>query len=661
MVFSTLTETDLFCHPVFDIVQTKSRNGDVSESRTQIQLFPAVSHHDNEHAIVHISGSVDYISKTLEQLAWLAATLRLHREGQLTISYLDFRAQRIEVEQRPEKSFKLCLLSQDRVPQPRSRRFGQCWTSLFTESILAYGFDLPSQERPAGMVGLELPFDIMAAFAGVQFPVQFGDRLVFASGINVLVPEVMSKDSVLWHFDTVDNILGQTAKVNKTLDPRLENFDAPNLRRSRAFLGYNRNSEIIIGTSDFNGVDIAASQVPRTGPAISLDYEGPLGVSINAMGRVIVNAATTWRFNRGESAQVKGSELKLDDLIKRSAKSPALLYDDQKSIAFLIPELSIVLQMVATHLQQGSKLATSKIPLAKGSFDGGAAAYEAVKMAKDLVVPFGTGPAEKYIDIVKEFILIMEQRKTQKAMHRRFGQISLKKGLRGWDYTDVQQKRFEFWERELPTNILKSRPVWWKLFKKSNAVILFCREISYPIRGCSNDSPSACISWDVIPESQHLLLANVQMLETLKAELCNNKDKYPTRFMLSDKMAWARPVHSRLFEENCTTGGFCNPVQTMRKVTDMTNRNTLWKQEPDFHDNPGKLEREGSVLFADNPRAFGKKECRFKQPGHIAPRMNWKIIIVSLCVAVLSFILNHMSFIDEIQVLPQGVRLYIGV
>lgn len=605
---------------------------------------------------MHISGSFDYISKTLEQLAWLAATLRLHREGQLTISYVDFRAQRVEVEQRTEVNFQLCLLSQDRVPQPRSQRPGQCWTSLFTESILAYGFGLPSRKRPDGMVGLELPFEVMAAFAGVQFPVHFGDRLVFANGINVLIPQVTSEDSILWHFDTIDNILRQATAVSKTFDPRLDNLDALNLRRSRAFLGYNKNSEIIIGTSDFDGVEIAASQVPRTGPAISLSYEGPLGLSVSAMGRVIVNAATTWRFNRGESAQVKSSELQLNDLINRSAGSPALLYDDQKCIAFLVPELSVILQMVATYLRQGSKLSPSKIPRARGSFDGGAAAYEAVKVAEGLMVPFGTGPPVKYIDIVKDFILIIEQRKTQKTMSRRFGEISFKKGFRGWDYTDVQQRRFEFWERELPTDVLKSRPIWWKLLKKSNAVALFCRDIKYPIRGCSDENSSACISWDVIPEGRHLLLANVRVLEALKAEICHNKDKYPARFMLSDTLAWARPVRSRLFEENCTPGGFCNPVQTMRKVTAMTGRNTFWKQEPDFHDNPGQLERGGSVLFANEPRAFDKKECRFKQPGPNALQIKWNMIILSLCVAALSFILGHLSILDEIKVMLQGMR-----
>jgi hypothetical protein len=214
------------------------------------------------------------------------------------------------------------------------------------------------------------------------------------------------------------------------------------------------------------------------------------------------------------------------------------------------------------------------------------------------------------------------------------------KGLRGWDFTDVQQKKFESWERELPTSLLKSRPVWWKLFKKSNAITLFCREIKYPIRGCSDENSSACISWDVVPEGQHLLLAHLRVLETLRAELCHNKDKYPTRFMLTNKLAWARPVHSRLFEENCTPGGFCNPLQTMRKVTAMAGGNTLWKQEPDFHDNPGELEREGSVLFADDPRVFGKKECQFKRPARIASQMKWNIIIISLCIAVFSFILS---------------------
>jgi hypothetical protein len=663
----TLKEIDRLFLTVFDAVQTKSRTGDGSASRTQIQLVPALAHHEQEHALVHISGSFDYISKTLEQLAWLAATLRLHHEDQLTVSYVDFRAQRMQVGQTTEANFRLCLWSQDKLPQPTSHRSGQCWTSLFTESVLAYGFSLPRSERPDGMIGLELPFNIMAAFAGVKFPVLLGERLVFASDISVLIPEVISGDSVLWHFDTIDNILRQATAANKISDPRLDNLDASKLRRSRAFLGYNKSSEIIIGTADFDEVGIAACQVPRTGAAITLNYEGPLGLSLGAKGYATANAGTTWRFNRGESAQMKGSELKLDDLFKRSAESPALLYDDQKCIAFLIPELSIVLQMAATYLRKDSLLTKSKIPRAKRSFKGGAAAYEAVKAAKDLMVPLGTGPPVKYTDVVKDFILILEQRKTQKTIRRRFGEISLKKGLRGWDYTDVQKKKFEFWERELPTSVLKSRPVWWKLFKKSNAVTLFFRGMTYPISGRSDQNSPSCISWVVIPEGQHFLLANVQELESLKAELCQVGAKYPIRFMPTNKLAWARPVHSILFEENCTPGDFCNPLQTMRKVTAMRERKTLWHQEPDFHQNPGNLEPEGSVLFSDDPSAFGVIQCRFSRSGSTAPQMNWNIIFGSLCIAFFAFILStalqpmsEFQFLMRSKVFIRGARLYIG-
>ena len=627
-------------HTVFDAVQTQSRIGDGSANRTRIQLVPALAYHEKEHALIRISGSFDYISKTLVQLAWLAATLRLHHEGQLTVSYVDFRAQKVKVGETTEADFRLCLWSQDKLPQPTSHRSGQCWTSLFTESVLAYGFPVPGSQRSEGMVGLELPFDVMAAFAGVQFPVLLGERLVFAGDGRVLIPEVTSEDSVLWHFDTINSLLQQATTANKILDPRLDNLNATKLRMLRSFLGYNKNSDIVIGTADFDQISITACQVPRTGAAINLDYQGPLGLSLGAKGYATINAGTTWRFSRGESAQMKGSELNSDDLFKRSAESPALLYDDQRCIAFLIPELSLVLQMATTYLQKDSLLPKSKIPRAKRSPNGGAAAYEALKAAKDLTVPLGTGPPVKYTDVVKDFILILEQRKTQKTLRRRFGEISLKKGLRGWDYTDVQKKKFEFWERELPTKVLKSRPVWWKLLKKSNAVTLFCRGMIYPIRGCSDGNSPTCISWTVIPEGQHLLLANIQQLEGLKAELCQAGAKYPTRFMLTNNLAWARPARSRLFEQDCTPGGFCNPLQTMRKVTSMRELKTLWHQEPDFRQNPGNLEPEGSVLFADDIRMFGVYQCQFSRPALAAQQTNWKIIFGSFCIAIFAFVLS---------------------
>lgn len=71
---------------------------------------------------------------------------------------IDSRIQQAQARDPLEKVFKVSLFGPNSVLQPAYRELGQCWTSLFTESVLAYGFPVCSTIRPDEMLGLEIPF-----------------------------------------------------------------------------------------------------------------------------------------------------------------------------------------------------------------------------------------------------------------------------------------------------------------------------------------------------------------------------------------------------------------------------------------------------------------------------------------------------------------------
>lgn len=302
-------------------------------------------------------------------------------------------------------------------------------------------------------------------------------------------------------------------------------------------------------------------------------------------------------------------KLSLDEVLRRAAKTPALIYNDRKFTAFLVPELSVFLHLVATHLKKTSKSTNSKIPYSKKSPDRGTAAYEAIKAAQDLEAPFGVGELKKYGEVVREVLDQFEQRKIQKIANRCFSEIVVKEGIKGWNYTDIQEKKFGFWKRELPTSNLKPRPIWWKLFKNSNAVVLFGRGMLQPIRGSNIQNMFTCTSWNVVPEGEHLLLSNICDLRNPTSGFCDPDGKHPTRLMLTANLAWTRPVNSRLFEVDCTLGD----VAILCKGEE---KGISWLQASGFLPRPGILETEGSVLSADKPNASDDHLCRYSR----APR-----------------------------------------
>jgi hypothetical protein len=248
------------------------------------------------------------------------------------------------------------------------------------------------------------------------------------------------------------------------------------------------------------------------------------------------------------------------------------------------------------------------------------------------MVPFGIG-ARKYTDIIDDFITIIQQRKLQTAVRRQQVEVSLKVALRGWDYADLQEKNYEFWERELPTTLLKSRPIWWKLFKKSGLIILFGRDVSCPVRSCIADHGQvSCSAWAEIPVGEHLLLASMPSLLKLRRHSCQNAHKFPNRYMLTNRLAWARPTHSRLFEQDCRQGRSCNPVQTLCKVGFIEEKSReaskwVWRHKA-FYQHPGDMEPAGAVLFADDPGAFKARPCRMVRP---PTRTSWSFFFLSIC------------------------------
>ncbi|KAH0369398.1 hypothetical protein KCU65_g3302, partial [Aureobasidium melanogenum] len=605
---------------VFDPTNTKFE-AEGLKHQTQMQLFSGDMTVKNECAVVSIKGSADQIKSIVRQLAWLTTTLRVPQGETLTVSCVNFQPQRTQNGQIMEGVFRMSLWEQDKVPRPNDAP-GECWTRLFAQSVLAYGFPSSATDRPERMRGLEIPFEIMATFAGVRFPLLLGERLAFAGETHILVPEMFSENSVQWHFDTIENALQHTETKREIQASGLESIDLSNIHRYRAFLGYSRLSEVVIGTAEFCNAMITPTDLPRPKRELRFKNEGTLTAGLGYKGYITSSAGTTWKLKPCEVAMIEGSTLSLDEVLHRSARSPALLYDDQNSTAFLLSELSIIIQMAATYLQSESDVAADQIPRAYRSCDGGKAAYEAVKAAKNLDVPFGTGEPRKYPDIVRDFIDLLEQRKKQKQINESDFRFSRERGLKGWSYTDIQEKSFQFWERELRTD---SQPIWWELFRDSNTIVLFAGSMPQPIRICHDQTTPFCTSWDAIPAHHHLLLANVVVLKRLRIIIEKARKKYSDRYMLTANLAWARPAKSRLFETNCTPGGRCNPLQTIRDLNQSWWRldKMRWLRSADhllhYLSDPGQLEDQGSVLFADDPSVFEDRLCEIVNPRGDSP------------------------------------------
>ncbi|KAL4792479.1 hypothetical protein BDV19DRAFT_392156 [Aspergillus venezuelensis] len=141
----------------------------------------------SEQAMLQVKGTFSQILEILERVSWLIATLRSCKGGALTVS--EVKAESFG----SDELFVYSLLDQTAGRKPDPREAGQCWTSLFTESNLACGFGLYSHDRPDEMLGLDIPFDVVGAFARVEHPNVFEDQKLVADKPTLLTLVVIHK------------------------------------------------------------------------------------------------------------------------------------------------------------------------------------------------------------------------------------------------------------------------------------------------------------------------------------------------------------------------------------------------------------------------------------------------------------------------------------
>ncbi|KAL4955701.1 hypothetical protein BDW69DRAFT_182252 [Aspergillus filifer] len=574
-----------------------------------IQLLPLGEGRDQ--AMLQVKGTFGQMLETLEQFSWLIATLRLCKGGELTVS--EVKAEFFG----SDKLFVLSLLDQtaDRKPDPREA--GQCWTSLFTESNLAYGFELCSHDRPDEMLGLEIPFEVMAAFARVEYPIVFEDQKLLAGKSTLLTPVISSANCIQWHYAEGEDRFASCRQYTKVLDANLQTMDWRELTSARAFLGFSSNVEIHLGTKYVPGAEIRDSGVPKTRDSLGIFKEGPVGMEVGFKGFFKATLGGTWKVRKGELAQIQGEHRSLIDYIQPAQYAPVLLYDCEAARAFLVPELSVILHMVSAYLRSCSTLPEDQIPCAQPSSNSGEAAFRVIEDKQELLVPFKIGESRKYRDIIHDFIHIWEQRRSQtSAAAQSEPCFHCRTSIRGWDFVDMQNKQYEFSERAISATSLswQSTPIWWEAFSKQPCMVIFGGNIGCPIRKIAHDnSQPYCNAWADLPTGKHLLLAQLSSLIQLSRTFFTRTSQNTRYHMITDELAWARPKGSVLFDistQRTGNGASCTPVQTMRKVGG-------WRSWEKAHDRtPGDIatHANGAALFADNPTDFAPRPCIFKLP-----------------------------------------------
>jgi hypothetical protein len=398
---------------------------EVSPSPSRLRAFPPLL----------VSGPPKFIVDVTQQLAWLMAVFRNPVYGQLSSSEIYFR-------RTARGTFKLQTLELSAVDGGE----GSCWTPLFTNSVLARDFPVRFRPREWGQ-GVEVPFQMMARLAGIQFSVKHKGGIYLRGASTLLFPTNANTTAVQWH------LIVSNPKNPWILDEKLDSQECYNIQdedrlsKARTFLGVYKKAAVHLGTSNCKfDVDYSGADDEKPSGGCSLD-----AVQLGTSGMGIFGGQATFKFIQTKGLLAAGHQNSFERILGTAKTTPIILFDTHSNDrrGWLVSATSVMLHMVHVWARQESLKV--ELNYAKVAADGGLAAYKAIDDGSELdlrpkrsILTSGksvrSGKAYKLKNLVESFWVQVCARKMVEALDRQKDGYVLRlksQKLCGWELMHI--------------------------------------------------------------------------------------------------------------------------------------------------------------------------------------------------------------------------------
>lgn len=525
-----------------------------------------------ETADIRVSGTLDEIVGTLNQLAWFASAFRVPKGNGLTMSYAYFEGVNKlgDHDHSTPTSFLLSLCLPRQELKMNRGDIGKCWLPLFKEGVLARGF--PIAERD-GCEGLDIPFPLMVAFTRVTCSMEYNRGAILLGESSLLFPSKRLRQAVQWHYVVGDNIQLLVNTLDQCCE-RVYELDISELTILRTFLGYYKKGLVLAGTKELlQSKFITDSNIPISKSRIELAREGTASLGLSANQIINGTIGSKWTLPKGLRAYLAGTGREYEDRLEKAYDRPMLVYDWSTKSAWLVSELSMILHLAHTYLRQpkvqlrgqGKNGEVSfpwpKLPYARSSSDGGKAAFDTIREYGDLELycKQEDGKPKQFWSIIDDFLKDLGAIRTATNMRKASaGWQLVESRLQGWEFNDLATKEDYVSERELPSESKKSS--WWQLRAAEEMLVIFGCNFGQLIAPDLSKT-KVYSGWEVVPGYAELLTASMYCVKQLarkcnKDGLCDN---------LTPQLMWHRPEsRSKGCSDACNHSCLC--IQEIRSA-----------------------------------------------------------------------------------------------
>lgn len=519
------------------------------------------------------------IAEVFQQAIWMGAALRASRSEQ--VQYSSFYLTTLTTwDQSTSATFSVTFDTSKLSEDEQS-----CWLPLFANPVIAQGF--PVSERENGERGLEIPLEIMAALGGARHVTDFQGGLVLKGHSAIFVPVTRHHQSIQWHL--IRRSGEQRVLYREVVDecPKramLEEVDHGSLRTTRAFLGWWKNAETHLGTTDaaYDRIDWSPTSEARRSARIS---GANIGFQTMITGQLsFIMGAKDGRLHFSQ----KGP---FERIVQCAESTPVVLYDSVDRRAWLVPGLDLMLHIVQTRHRLSPYNIDGKIveltPVIPKNGRGAAPDATAANRSRQLYERDVTTDKCYYfkdaiLDIWSQMERLMEKEDSVEAHTGIALHGTMRSKLLGWEYMSlVHEKNY----RRKEAAIAKSSGGWVDLINDIDALVLFATGFDDIIKPVSSDG-RLCTQWRSLPKGKDFLAASVPIMELLYSEAGSRISR---KHLSTTHLQWHRG--STLFEQ-------CSHMGPDRCKCDRT--------QQIYHDSlfnfgrvrpPGKLEENGCVIF----------------------------------------------------------------
>ncbi|KAH7079965.1 hypothetical protein BKA63DRAFT_231893 [Paraphoma chrysanthemicola] len=586
------------------------------------------------------TGGPFHVSEAAEQIAWLAASLRLSQAtDNVTLVTPSIEALKVlRPHKKPSEIRGTCIIEIENRQDSGSiyDPNGTCWTKLFSKAVLVGGY--PISHCVATNSGLQTSLKIMASVTRSSQVVRYDDRIVIKGFSSLLIATRLVDNTFLWH-----------AYQSKIGGERISYFDPQVVTTGREWeqlppLRALENAVHIVGwcseATDFCGHrtayhDVAGSNVSHTPASTYIDR-----LYIEA-GMYCIGGMTM-RPNQHEKPTKLARHTEYFQYLDWVSKQPVAFYDTCDHRAWLIDGASALLHLARISLYKDQSdpersfhwaFENDKLKDTWPGCPGRLATKKTLMDWDNLSLPvYQSAQSLHEGNVVKEFSTFQDRvlgimlrletlidRLVYLASQDGFAitqSLDKSKGLIGFDVVDIIAPDGPVKSRTAPFHL--NGDGWIDLLPALKTFTIFGQNFGELIRP---DNPDAiCTQWRSIPKGQNYLVSTVSTLKRLHDVQEWRRVALSELGQLTPTLSWKSPT--RPFEpckciSDSNTCEHSDPVQYVVSKSSFKNRKLKNALPVDLR----TLEDGGAVAFA-NLTFSGKKAPMVKQKASQAQASN---------------------------------------